>query len=324
MHFLFTLHIPLVGKFRYEYLINYQLITIPRIMRLFFFVAVLFCTTTSSLFSQDNPTFDKHWKLLLNNQRPEALSAIKKSKEKDIASFLTKEIIKAENGNFTNSKTFVEELMTYDDFEYYLYALWTQNFFFDAYLDSGFNSKNSTNISAVDLKKVNNTTVVEALKYIKSIVSRHNDDWADYFKRNQEITAIKKWQYCGPFENLNGSGLDIVYAPEVNAISKEDFNANSNGYINWYENKENEKEAYQFYSNHSEFGAGVNYAQTFVNIPEERRVVFRLGSSALSKVWINDVVILENTNDGLTDLDAYNVEITLPKGINRNINKECG
>ena len=286
-------------------------------MRLFLYVVFFVVSSTSKLFPQDLPKYDEHWDLLFKNYRKEALSALDKSKDNDIAQFLSREIINAENGNFTNPDNFIQNVLDFEDFEYYLYALWTQNFFFDVYLENGFNNKNSKNIEDIDLSRIKNRTVLEALKYLKSIVARHNNDWENYFQWNEKIPTIKKWQYCGTFENLNGSGLDIEYDPERKASSKEDFNANSNGFVNWYDNGEYEREAYQFYANHTEYGAGVNYAQTFLTNPTEKRVVLRIGSSALVKVWINDVVILENTNDGITDLDAYNVAFTLPKGVNR-------
>ncbi|WP_273273390.1 transglutaminase domain-containing protein [Maribacter polysiphoniae] len=285
-------------------------------MRLLSLLALVLLTTTSSLFSQ-NTTYEKHWEHLFRNERKEALSTLRKSKDDDIAYFLSQEIIKAENGNFTNPDDFIQQLMAYKDFEYYLYALWTQNFFFDGYIESGFNNKNSKNIKDIDLGRIKNPTVLEAMKYLKSIVARHNNDWEGYYRMNSEMASIKKWQYCGTFENLNGSGLDIAYEPEEKAYSEEDFNANSNGFVNWYNNGALAREAYQFYSNHSEYGAGVNYAQTFIANPIGQRVVLGLGSSALAKVWVNDVVVLENTNDGITDLDAYNVAFTLPKGVNR-------
>ena len=286
-------------------------------MRICIYLAFFILANTTNLLSQESPTYEKHWELLFKNNRKEALSALRKSKENDLSYLISKEIFKGENGNFTNPDDFIKQVMEYKDFEYYLYALWTQNFFFDGYLESGFNKKNSTNIKEVDLNRINDPTVLEALKYLKSIVARHSNDWDGYYQWNADMASIKKWQFCGTFENLNGSGLDIEYGPEKKPYSEEDFNANSNGYINWYDNGEYKKEAYQFYSNHSEYGAGVNYAQTFITNPIEQRVVLHLGSSSKVKVWLNDIEILENTNDGITDLDAYNVAFTMPKGVNR-------
>ena len=281
-----------------------------------FFTLLLFFNFTNS-FSQETQNVDPYWELLFKNDRKAAMSKFQKSKKGGIADELITELIRSENGTFSNAEDFMKNIQQHPDFEYYLYALWNQNFFFDSYLNAGFNKKNSSNINAIDLDKVKNPTVKEALLYLQSIAAKHVNDWKKFEKMNGQISSIREWQYCGSFENLNGSGLDTEYGPEKNAVSKTDFNANSNGFLNWYTNETGRKGAYQFYGNHSEYGSGVNYAQVFINNPQEQRVTLRLGSSELAKVWLNDVVVLENTNKGGTDLDAYNVEITLPQGTNR-------
>ncbi len=280
-----------------------------------FVLLVLFNLPTVS--SQENQEIEAYWELLFKNERQEALSKFQKRKKNDIHDQLIHEILKIENGTFANPDGFIEKISSYPDFEYYLYALWNQNFFFDTYLSTGFNKKNSKNINAFNLNLVKTPTVKESLRYLKSALAQHHDDWETYYELNSEIPAIKTWQFCGSFENLNGGGLATEYGPEKIAISQTDFNANSNGFVNWYTLKEHKKEAYQYYSNHSEYGSGVNYAQTFFSNPQARKAVIRFGSSAFTKVWLNDILIYENTNDGITDLDAYNVEVNLPQGNNR-------
>ncbi len=285
-----------------------------RILRVAF---IFFLISFSKSYSQEVSNNDDYWQLLFKNQREESLEKFNKNKQDNIEDYLTTKVLNNEKGVFKVSEDFIAKVSGYQDYEYYLYALWNYHFFFNNYIEEGFNNQTVDRIKQLELNSINNSTVKEALKYLKSVVYRHENKWDDYYKLNNEIKVIKNWQYCGTFENLNGSGLDTQYEPEIKAVSDVDFNANSNGHINWYNNKNFEKEAYQFYTNHSEYGAGVNYAQTFINNPLERRVVLRVGNSSLSKVWLNDVVVLENTNNGYTDLDAYNVEITLPKGNNR-------
>ncbi|NJB71423.1 hypothetical protein GGR42_001885 [Saonia flava] len=278
-----------------------------------FFFIFLF----SKSFSQEEFSPSKEWSLLLTNNREQALVEIKKKKKEDLNKYFAEEIIKAENGLFKSEKGFLDKIKSFDDFEFYLYALWNQSFFFDNYVSSGFSTKSISNLNSFSENEIENPTVKEAIKYLKAAVARHNNNWEGYFKKVNHVSSIRKWQYCGVFENLNGSGLDTEYGPEKNVYSKEGFNANSNGIVNWYANPNFEKEAYQFYTNHSEYGAGVNYAQTFITNSEEKRVVLRFGSSSRFKAWLNDVLVYENVNDGVTDLDAYNVEVTLPVGINR-------
>lgn len=278
-------------------------------------VAFVFSATCSQ--AQETKKIDAYWQLLLKNQREEAKVKFQKKNKGSLPDLLTNELIANENGTFASADGFITNVVAQPDFEYYLYALWNHNFFFDSYLTTGFNRKNVANINGVPLERIKNTTVKESLRYLKSAVAQHSDDWAAYDQLNYEIPAIKAWQFCGSFENLNGSGLATEYAPEKNTTSKTDFNANSNGFINWYTQRGREKDAYQYYSNHAEYGGGVNYAQSFINNPTVKKAVVRLGSSSFAKVWLNDVLIYENTNDGITDLDAYNVLVNLPAGNNR-------
>ncbi|SHI45533.1 transglutaminase domain-containing protein [Pseudozobellia thermophila] len=267
--------------------------------------------------AQERGEYGPYWELLFENQRDEAVKKFNAKRQTGIEGILIHQLLKGEQGKFDNPDDFIEKVSLSPDFDYYLYALWNHNFFFDTYYSTGFNQKILSNIDAIELDQIGQPTVKEAMRYLKSAAAQHRNDWETYYRLNDELPAIKAWQFCGSFENLNGSGLATEYGPEEKAFSKTDFNANSNGFVNWYTPKGREKEAYQYYSNHSEYGGAVNYAQTFIDNPVARRAVIRLGSSALVKVWLNDVLLFENTNDGITGLDAYNIAVDLPKGKNR-------
>jgi hypothetical protein len=70
-------------------------------------------------------------------------------------------------------------------------------------------------------------------------------------------------------------------------------------------------------SNFNEFGEGINYAQTFFNLDSEQTLIFKLGTGKATKVWLNDVLIFEETEDYMTELDAYSIKVNVPKGNNR-------
>ncbi|MBQ4821959.1 DUF3857 domain-containing protein [Aquimarina sp. MMG016] len=282
----------------------------------YFFIvlsALIFCNT----FSQES--YQKYWNEVLSNNRETAIELFRKQKikQKNIEHLITEQILRAENGRFATLNGFIDKLMAFNDYEYYVYALWNKEFLFNDYLKSGFNINNISAIEKVSSKEVENQTIQEALLYLNSVVYRYQNNWEEYYQIQSKLSGIREWQFCGVFENLNNSGLDIVYPPEQKASSTEDFDANSNGSVNWYIPKELKKEAYQFFTNHAEYGYGVNYAQTFITSPNDQRVVLRLGNSGNFKVWLNDIIVYENAKDVITDIDAYNVEITIPKGVNR-------
>jgi len=278
----------------------------------FSLVTILVFTICST--AQNN--YEEFWDQLLSNNRIEAEKLIEKNKSNDIEWLLANEILKNEKGRIKSSKSFLKDFLSKDEYEYYLYAFWNKSFLFQDYLDDGFNNKIYKVIDEVSKKGVSHIDLQDALTYLKSVKSRSLNDWKTYYELNSKINSIKQWQYCGSFENLNESGLDKTYEPET--ISNNDvlFDARSNGKLGWY-NGTNSKEAYQFFTNHNEYGSGVNYAQTFINSTIDQRIFVRIGSGSAFKVFINDVEVYKNDKDIITDLNAYGFLVNLPKGNNR-------
>jgi len=131
------------------------------------------------------------------------------------------------------------------------------------------------------------------------------------------LNAIQDWQYCGVFENLNDSGLETEYEPELYAKNDKLFDANSNGKIGWYIPVDKQAEGYHFYSNESEYGDGIIYSQVFIDSPSDKDVVVNFGTSSSIKIFVNDVEIYVNNMAEHTDLNAYRVKFKLAKGTNR-------
>ena len=277
-------------------------------------ILIILCFSFNFVLSQNQ--YEEFWSALLNNDRASAELLLNNLEANDIKGLVINEILREENGQFVANKPFINKFLSQKDFEYYLYALWNKTYFFDTYLTTGLNEKNKRILEEVSKVDLNNSTVKDAITYLNSVFARHHNDWKTYFELNNSINVIKDWQYCGVFENLNKSGLDRNYEPETLAYSKTDFDAKSNGFVNWYAAK-NTKEAYQFFTNHDEFGSGVNYAQTVISTDKDRRVTLRIGNGSAFKVWLNDVLLYENQEDVITELDAYKLNITIPKGDNR-------
>lgn len=290
------------------------------ISRKYLLIALFILGSNAIIVAQKNT--NTYWDLLLNNNTQEAFTAFKKEQkniDNSIELLITKEILRNENGLINGaSKGFLEKFKKFPNYQYYLYSFWSNPFVFDNYLTTGFYDINNNSIDSFNVSEINNNTIKYSLQYLKAVKDRDAKNFTAYKERTFKIPVIKKWQFCGVFENLNKSGFDKAYEPESYAKDDKDFNANSNGTIRWYTpNKLFTTESYQFYSNHSEYGYGVHYAQTFVTSNKEQRVQFRLGNSSAFKVWLNDVLIYESVNDLATDIDAYRVNVTLQKGVNR-------
>ena len=256
------------------------------------------------------------WNKLLENKRTEASTLFEGIPKTAVSHYFMEQLLRVEQGNLIPEDSFVSSIKDQSEIEYYLYALWNESYLFDSYLTSGFHNRSVAAINTLSDLSVTNHSIKEALWYLKAVSMRYEKNYEGFSSYISKMTPIRNWQHCGVFENMNNCGLDIEYEPELKAYSKTDFNANSNGKVNWYTPPE-KVESYQFFDNHSEYGYGVHYAQTFIKSPKTQRVYLRIGNGSKFKLWLNDVEIYGNQKDVITDLDAYVVAVNLPKGTNR-------
>lgn len=270
--------------------------------------------TTTFAHSQKND----YWMDVMKNERANALQKVTaaNSQNPSIETRISKALIRKESGKSNFDAALVDQILADENWEMYVFALWNESMLFGNYLNDGFDNETVALINKIYAKDIKNQTLRESVWYLKAIIDRRANNFSGYAKNTGLMTTVRHWQFCGAFENLNNSGIDAIYPPETMAISKEDFNANSNGAINWY-NAPYSRDGYTHLGNHSEYGSGVHYAQTFFNNATAREAYIRVGSSSKTKVWLNDVLIFESTKDVNTDLDAYNVKLNLPAGSNR-------
>ncbi len=267
-----------------------------------------------------------YWKQVIDNERAQALSTVENEykKNKSIENIISKEIIRYETGRVEPSATFLKDFMSNDAFPNYLYALWNEEYLFGTYISDGFNKTKSATIAQLSQKKYTDITLSSAMSYLNAILARQYNNFPGYRKYSKEIEAIRTWQFCGVFENLNNSGLDVSYDPEMYPTNSQPFEANSNGKVGWYTPTKGDHESYMHFNGHDEYGTGVHYAQTFVKNAADKKVQLRLGASDRVKVWLNDVLVFENAKSLRTDLDAFIVELNLPKGTSRLLIKVSG
>lgn len=276
---------------------------------------VAFCVTLGFISSAQDQDY---WKSVLENDRANALRQVTaaRSQNTTIETKLAYELIRKETGKSSPESGFFSSILAEEDWEMYTYALWNEPFFFGEYHDDGFNDRIVADVNTLVQQDIEFKSLREGVYYLKALTDRRANDFGGYRKYTDMMSSIREWQFCGAFENLNNSGIDAHYPPEDKAQSSEDFNANSNGYLNWYD-AQYPQDGYVHMLNHSEYGSGVHYAQTFISNQEGRDVWLRLGASSKMRVWLNDIMIYEANKDATTDVDAYNVKVHLPKGNNR-------
>ncbi|NJM80556.1 MAG: hypothetical protein HC854_14800 [Flavobacterium sp.] len=155
------------------------------------------------------------------------------------------------------------------------------------------------------------------IKYRKAFYANKRLDFEASLKHYAGLNTINNWQICGVFENLNSSGLDTEYEPELYPKSDKLFDANSNGLVGWFVPKTKSTQGYQFFTNQKEYGNGIIYAQSFVTVPSDKKYLLQFGSSSGIKIFIDDNEVIAKYETGFTNLDAFNYELDLKKGIHR-------
>lgn len=261
----------------------------------------------------------KVWDLLLANKRAEARTLFDKNLKAQVSSkveyFLLDNFINLESGKVYFDASFVENFAKFPDSKYYLCSLFKKPFILDDTQSMGFTDLTYAKIDAMASS--------EAFKkdpmviYYKTIADRNRKDYESYDKHIKMLNSIMNWQFCGAFENLNDSGIDIAYEPETYPKNDKLFDANSNGKVGWYNPTVVQNEGYHTFSNEAEYGNGIMYSQVFVDNPVERDVVLHFAMSSSIKIFVNDVEVYVNTINKFSDLNAFKLKLKLPKGTNR-------
>ncbi|WP_448931767.1 transglutaminase domain-containing protein [Flavobacterium sp.] len=279
-------------------------------------IAILLLTVQSA-FAQNAEK--KVWDLLLANKRTEARNLFDKSLKSQLNAkveyFLLDKIIEQEGGQLDFDNSFVEKLSTFPDSKYYIYPLLKKPFLLDDIQTLGFNDMVYSKVDFLANSEMfkNDPIVI----YYKAIADRNRKNYEGYKNYIKKLNSIMDWQFCGAFENLNGSGIEIAYEPESYAKNDKLFDANSNGRIGWYNPTITQNEGYVTFSNEDEYGNGIMYSQVFIDNPIEREVVLNFGMSSSLKIFLNDAEIYVNTTARKSDMNAFRLKVKLPKGTNR-------
>lgn len=257
--------------------------------------------------------------LLVNNKREEARilfdKQFGKTKTTNIDLLFLDAFIDEESGKINFDEALIKNLEKLPNSQYYIAPFINRDIVLSNITDDACNDFTYKKIDYLSSSpKFKDLPIV---KYRKAIFERKRMQFEEAKKSFALLGTINNWQFCGVFENLNGSGLDIEYEPEIYAKNDKLFDANSNGKIGWYNPKSKKDEGYQFFINEGEYGYGIIYAQTFVDSPEKKSFLLSFGASQGLKIFLNDKEIYFNQDIKRTNLDAYTIKIDLEKGINR-------
>ena len=281
-------------------------------------IILLFCLLIS-VFAFAQNSEKKVWDLLLSNKRSEARKLfdkdLKAKADKNLDYLILDALIDMESGQMVFDETFVKKFAKFPESTHYYPALVKMPFMLDNILELGFNDITYKKIDflANDLNFKNDARII----YSKAVSERNRKNMNGFLDKIKELNVITQWQFCGVFENLNDSGIDIEYEPEFYPKSDKLFDANSNGKVGWYIPEIPHNEAYQMFENESEYGNGILYSQTFIDNPEQREVYFNFGAGSSVKIFLNDIELYSNNQISQSDLEAFKLKVNLPQGTNR-------
>jgi len=269
-------------------------------------------------FAQNN--YDLAWKALDQNKWADAVNLLAKAKQDPATfteSYITNIYVESYKGKEKNITDFIKSFYQSVENPYpYMYALWFNNSVI------GENGKKQLD-HQVDLIKLllKDTkapgTLVSSAYYqmgLHQLFSNEFDKAFDYFNN---VGSISNWQYTGPFENLSKTGYYKSYGPLEHPEPDATFKSITGAEVKWFSPSQEIKEgwfpvSYQF--NHN---TAVVYAQNFVNSPTDQSVYLATGFSGSIKVWVNDELLVAESNERLTEMDAYVAKCNLKKGVNR-------
>lgn len=276
-------------------------------------ITLIFTFFSFKCFSQE---FDEVWKLLLSNKRNQALSQLKtvKNYNNNLEGLLLDFWIKNQMGEEDLSTDFIKEAIKFgEEFEHIFYALEYKPMF----LYSAEEIYSFANDKMEILKKYpfKHSSIKNSLDYIlfrHYLTKRKYEDRIDISK---SIQHLKKWQVVGPFENLNKSGLDKIYEPEINPDLSH-YDANSNGTVGWYHYSNEEGDPYVTLKGIDEYGSGTSYLKTYINNPEEKQIKIKIGTNAAFKIFVNNKEIFSQDEEFQTDFEYFNLITKLAAGQN--------
>ncbi len=261
----------------------------------------------------------KVWDLLLANKREDARKLfdkeLKSKEETNVDYLILDAMLEYEMGKLAFDDEYLQKFIKICKQKEYFYPLWYKPYFMD---NANSNGYNDFTYKKIDLLAASETFGNDPLVlYFKAICDRRRKNEAGFLANIKKLNGIQDWQYCGVFENLNDSGLETEYEPEVYANNDKLFDANSNGKVGWYNPVNKQNEGYHFFTNESEYGEGIIYSQVFIDSPSDKEVVLNFGTSSSIKFFVNDVEIYANNMSEHTDLNAYRLKFKLTKGTNR-------
>ena len=133
-----------------------------------------------------------------------------------------------------------------------------------------------------------------------------------------EFTYVSNWWILGPFDNKDGNGLNMKYAPENEFDTDKSYLGKKNQSILWQfiENKDYWSGYIDFTKLFDDSSNGVAYARTSLELKENGKINIGIGSNDGVKLWINGKLVLTNQIARKAQPNQDKITVNMKKGKN--------
>ncbi|MBL0155424.1 MAG: DUF3857 domain-containing protein [Chitinophagaceae bacterium] len=265
-------------------------------------------------------SYEKAWKALNENKRSDADRLLTEAEANPATyedAFITHLYLKSYNGKENTitdfSKTFYQNSQNPYPF---IFALWFNNAVNGEAGKKAFPHQIDFISKLMEDTKAPGTLVASA-NYQMGLHNLFSNDFDRTQRYYDNIGNIRNWQYTGPFENLSQSGYYKNFGPLEHPEPSATFKSMTNADVKWFTPAAEIKDGWTPVSYQFDESTAVVYAQNFVNSPSDQSVFCNIGVAGSIKVWINDELVIGESRERLTEMDAYTVKCDLKKGANR-------
>ncbi len=145
------------------------------------------------------------------------------------------------------------------------------------------------------------------------------------FKNNQSIAnkyysklgIYTNWQIAGVFENISESGFNKEYEPITHPESDAKFYNKIGAEVRWFTIPEYLPGKWINIASHYDIINSIAYCQSFIESPSDQTVEIRIGTSGSLKFWLNDALVISESEERNNGIDTYIAKVKLNKGYNR-------
>ncbi|MBR9861349.1 DUF3857 domain-containing protein [bacterium] len=271
------------------------------------------------IFSAAESDYEKGLSAFLENDREEAIEHFMNSveagenlAESHLALSITHSMLLNGQASFDHFQRF----MVHADNPYpYLIALWSSGD-----IGLGGYKKDDTRIDFLEELIQNPKTPGKLRAMCYDALGRHykhSGDFDDAREASINIGMIQNWSAVGPFENLSASGYNKDFGAVDHPEPTHNFTSTYGAPVKWFETKGPKIEQWLDLDYYFDAGNSLIYSQTFIDAPSKEKVHLRLGVTGSVKVWLNDHLVFDQSEERDNDIDTYIIETELDRGNNR-------